>query len=119
MQKEAWSELETEINAEMEQAVQLVYQMAQVSAHANDLQSLITTLQSCIDPGRRDTVTCLRKALRLTVHEKTAERQAVIDWLKTENVKNKERFNSKLFSDTPQSPLYVPVIAAEYADDAG
>jgi pyruvate/2-oxoglutarate/acetoin dehydrogenase E1 component/TPP-dependent pyruvate/acetoin dehydrogenase alpha subunit len=117
-QREAWNELETEIRNEMAQAVQIIYQMAQVSAHADDLQSLIASLQSCVDPGRKDTITCARKVLRLTVNEKTAERQALVTWLDNEKVKNNERFNSKLFTNTPQSPLYVPVVAPQYGTDA-
>ncbi|TSD67321.1 transketolase [Inquilinus sp. KBS0705] len=117
-QREAWSDLENEIKAEMEQTVQVIYRMAQVSAHANELQSLITSLESCIDPGRKDTITTIRKALRLTINENTHERQALVDLLNAENVKNKERFNSKLFTGTPQSPLYVKVVAATYDDDA-
>jgi pyruvate/2-oxoglutarate/acetoin dehydrogenase E1 component len=117
-QKEAWSELEDEIKAEMNEAVQALYQLAQVSSSSDAIQTLITSLQSCIDPGRRDTVAAVRKALRLTVGESTDERQALIYWLNNENIKNKERFNSKLFTDTPQSPLYVPVIAPDYAAEA-
>ncbi|MBD1395365.1 alpha-ketoacid dehydrogenase subunit alpha/beta [Mucilaginibacter glaciei] len=117
-QKAAWAELESEIKAEMATAVDLLDALAQQSIHADDLQAIISSLHSCIDPGRRDTIAEVRKALRLTVGENTDSRAALVNWLAEENVKNKERFNSKLFSDTPQSPLYVPVIAPEYADDA-
>jgi pyruvate/2-oxoglutarate/acetoin dehydrogenase E1 component/TPP-dependent pyruvate/acetoin dehydrogenase alpha subunit len=117
-QREAWSELEKEIKAEMAVAIELIGQMSQQSAHTEELQSLIALLHACIDPGRRDTIAYVRKALRLTVGENTDYRKALVNWLNQENVKNKERFNSKLFSDTPQSPLYVPVVSAEYADDA-
>jgi pyruvate/2-oxoglutarate/acetoin dehydrogenase E1 component/TPP-dependent pyruvate/acetoin dehydrogenase alpha subunit len=117
-QREAWSELEKEIKAEMAVAIELIGQISQQSAHTEELQSLIALLHACIDPGRRDTIAYVRKALRLTVGENTEYRKALVNWLNEENVKNKERFNSKLFSDTPQSPLYVPVVPAEYADDA-
>jgi pyruvate/2-oxoglutarate/acetoin dehydrogenase E1 component/TPP-dependent pyruvate/acetoin dehydrogenase alpha subunit len=117
-QREAWSELEKEIKAEMAIAIELIGQMSQQSAHTEELQSIIALLHACIDPGRRDTIAYVRKALRLTVGENTEDRKALINWLNEEKIKNKERFNSKLFSDTPQSPLYVPVVAAEYADDA-
>ncbi|MDB5062502.1 MAG: transketolase [Mucilaginibacter sp.] len=117
-QREAWAELEKEIKAEMAIAIELIGQISQQSTHTEELQSIIALLHACIDPGRRDTVASIRKALRLTVGENTEYRRALVNWLNEENVKNKERFNSKLFSDTPQSPLYVPVVPAEYADDA-
>ncbi|WP_374949450.1 thiamine pyrophosphate-dependent enzyme [Mucilaginibacter sp.] len=117
-QKEAWNELESEIKTEMAAAVGLINAVARRSAHSEGLIDLVAQLQACVDPGRRDTIACVRKALRITVGENSAERDALVNWLGKENTKNKERFNSKLFSDTPQSPLYVPVIAPEYADDA-
>ncbi|GGH06623.1 alpha-ketoacid dehydrogenase subunit alpha/beta [Mucilaginibacter phyllosphaerae] len=117
-QREAWAELEIEIKAEMAQAVDLIDKIAQSSAQRDELAAMVTSLQTCVDPGRRDTIACVRKALRLTVKEKSEARQSLLNWLAAEKDKNTERFNSKLFTDTPKSPLYVPVIAAEYTNDA-
>ncbi|MFA6248046.1 MAG: thiamine pyrophosphate-dependent enzyme [Mucilaginibacter sp.] len=117
-QREAWSELEDEIKAEMAQAVELIDRIAQQSAQRDDLLGLMSSLQTCVDPGRRDTVACVRKVLRLTVKENSDARQNLVNWLAAETEKNVERFNSKLFTDTPKSPLYVPVVAPQYADDA-
>jgi len=117
-QREAWSELEDEIKTEMAQAVELIDRIAQQSAQRDDLLGLMSSLQTCVDPGRRDTIACVRKVLRLTVKEKSDARQNLLNWLAAETEKNVERFNSKLFTDTPKSPLYVPVVAPQYADDA-
>ena len=117
-QREAWSELENEIKAEMAEAVELIDKIAQQSARRDELFGMLSSLQTCVDPGRRDTIACVRKALRLTVNENSDGRKSLVNWLAGENGKNIERFNSKLFTDTPQSPLYVPVIAPQYADDA-
>jgi pyruvate/2-oxoglutarate/acetoin dehydrogenase E1 component/TPP-dependent pyruvate/acetoin dehydrogenase alpha subunit len=117
-QREAWSELEDEIKAEMAEAVELIDIIAQQSAKRDELVGLVSSLQTCVDPGRRDTIACVRKVLRLTVKESSEARQNLINWLAVEKDKNVERFNSKLFTDTPKSPLYVPVVAPQYADDA-
>jgi pyruvate/2-oxoglutarate/acetoin dehydrogenase E1 component/TPP-dependent pyruvate/acetoin dehydrogenase alpha subunit len=117
-QREAWNELEVIIKAEMALAVELIDSVAQRSEHKEELENIVSALHSCVDPGRKDTVGYVRKALRITVTENTPERQTLISWLTKEKATNKDRYNSKLFSDTPQSPLYVPVVAAEYADDA-
>jgi pyruvate/2-oxoglutarate/acetoin dehydrogenase E1 component/TPP-dependent pyruvate/acetoin dehydrogenase alpha subunit len=117
-QREAWSELEDEIKAEMAEAVELIDRIAERSAKRDELVGLMSSLQTCVDPGRRDTIACVRKVLRLTVKENSDARQNLINWLAVEKDKNVERFNSKLFTDTPKSPLYVPVVAPQYADDA-
>ena len=117
-QREAWSELEIEIKTEMAQAIELIEHVAQQSSRRDEILELISGLQTCIDPGRRDTIACIRKVLRFTVKESSSARQDLLSLLAAENAKNAERFNSKLFTDTPKSPLYVPVIAPQYADDA-
>ncbi|SDS51039.1 Pyruvate/2-oxoglutarate/acetoin dehydrogenase complex, dehydrogenase (E1) component [Mucilaginibacter mallensis] len=117
-QREAWNERADEIKIELDEAALAIEQLAHNVAAETELTAIATALRSVIDPGRNDIVSSIRKTLRLTVKENTPEKQALISWLYTENEKNTERYNSKLFSGTPYSPLNVPVIAAEYDDDA-
>ncbi|MDT3405547.1 alpha-ketoacid dehydrogenase subunit alpha/beta [Mucilaginibacter terrae] len=116
-QREAWNELSSEIKAELEEGAALIEQLARHSS-VKELSKVATTLRACVDPGRKDIVGAVRKALRLTAKEHHPERKALLDWLAEETKANNERYNSKLFSDTPLSPLNVPVIAAKYAADA-
>jgi pyruvate/2-oxoglutarate/acetoin dehydrogenase E1 component/TPP-dependent pyruvate/acetoin dehydrogenase alpha subunit len=117
-QREAWNERADEIKIELDEAALAIEQLAQHVAAETELRAIATALRSVVDPGRNDIVSSIRKTLRLTVRENSPEKQALINWLYDENEKNVERYNSKLFSDTPYSPLNVPVIAAEYDDDA-
>jgi len=117
-QREAWNERADEIKIELDEAALAIEQLAHNVAAETELTAIATALRSVVDPGRNDIVSSIRKTLRLTVRENTPEKQALIDWLYDENEKNVERYNSKLFSDTPYSPLNVPVVAAEYDDDA-
>ncbi|MFD0793131.1 thiamine pyrophosphate-dependent enzyme [Mucilaginibacter litoreus] len=117
-QREAWAELENEIKAEIAEVTGLIEGVAQISSSREELQALISGLQTCVDPGRRDTNGTARKVLRLTVNETSEPRKALVNWLKNETERNSIRYNSKLFTNTPKSPLYVPVIAPEYAEDA-
>jgi pyruvate/2-oxoglutarate/acetoin dehydrogenase E1 component/TPP-dependent pyruvate/acetoin dehydrogenase alpha subunit len=116
-QREAWNELSAEIKAEMEEAAALIEQMANHSS-VIELPAVASALRATVDPGRREIVSAVRKALRLTNKETTAERKNLLEWLAHENELNRERFNSKLFSDTPLSPLNVPVVPAKYDSDA-
>jgi len=116
-QREAWNELLTEIKAELEETASLIEQLA-LHSSVEQLRDIASDLRACVDPGRRDIVSAVRKALRVTAKEALPERQVLTDWLNEELELNRERFNSKLFSDTAQSPLHVPVIAATYNDDA-
>lgn len=117
-QREAWDDLGAEIKSELDDAEALIVAVAQQSEAKHELMEVAEALRACVDPGRKDVATAIRKSLRLTINERSAEKQELAQWLAVENEKNKERFNSKLFSDTQFSPLLVPVIAAEFDEDA-
>ena len=117
-QREAWNELAIEINTELDESAKDIELLASVSGFKDELMDVAADLRAVVDPGRKDVVSAIRKALRITIKENSPEKQELIDWLKEERGKNHERYNSKLFSGTPHSPLKVPVVVAEYADDA-
>jgi pyruvate/2-oxoglutarate/acetoin dehydrogenase E1 component/TPP-dependent pyruvate/acetoin dehydrogenase alpha subunit len=117
-QREVWNELAEEIKTELDEAVQLIETLASVSDFETELKTIAQTLLACVDPGRKDSVSAIRRALLLTAAEQSHERSMLVEWLASENKKNKQRFNSKLFTETPLSPLNVKVNGAQYADDA-
>jgi pyruvate/2-oxoglutarate/acetoin dehydrogenase E1 component/TPP-dependent pyruvate/acetoin dehydrogenase alpha subunit len=117
-QREAASELLGVINTELDEAAKLIDELAYNVAAKDELLDISSALRSSYDAGRKDIIAAIRKTLRITTRENSAERQSLLNWFNAEMVKNDERFNSKLFTDTPQSPLNVPVVAAIYSDDA-
>lgn len=117
-QRDAWNELSNKIKIEIDEVSSLISQLAQVSNYYSGLEEINSELLACVDPGRKDTTAAARKALRLTVRETSAEKNALTNWLETENERNTDRYNSKLFSNSPASPLKVPVVPAQYAADA-
>jgi pyruvate/2-oxoglutarate/acetoin dehydrogenase E1 component/TPP-dependent pyruvate/acetoin dehydrogenase alpha subunit len=117
-QREAWNGLGDEIRVELKQVSELIEQLAQDSENGDKLKEIVSELSAVVDPGRKDAVAAGRKALRVTVKEKLIAKQALINWLNSETQKNSERFNSKLFTGTLQSPLNIPAVKAEYDEDA-
>jgi pyruvate/2-oxoglutarate/acetoin dehydrogenase E1 component/TPP-dependent pyruvate/acetoin dehydrogenase alpha subunit len=117
-QRQVWNELCDEIKAELDEAVQLIEQLAQHVSAPEELLAISSQLRESVDPGRKDVVSAIRKTLRLTVKDDVLQKQALISWLAAEDVKNKERFNSKLFTETPNSPLNAAYVAPEYYDDS-
>jgi len=118
IQREAWNELAGEINEEIGQVSALIEQVAAQSQNSAKLKDVIAELKATVDPGRKDAISAGRKTLRITVKEKLSSRQDLVNWLNAERVKNDERFSSKLFTETATSPLNVPVVKANYDDDA-
>ena len=117
-QKEAWNDIGNEVKDELNDAAQIIEQIAENSNEQAALYELLKVLRAEPDPARRDVVSAVRKTLRLTIREVSDERKTLAAWLDTENKKNNERFNTDLFTNSAQSPLLVPVVAAAYDDDA-
>ncbi len=118
IQRQVWNELSEEIAFELNEASRLIEQLARESQFQDELLEVVTELKECIDPGRKDVVAAIRKALRATVKQPTQQRELLIGWLAGENVKNEKRFNSKLFGDTQYSPLRVPNVPVRYYEDS-
>ena len=117
-QRIVWNELSMEIRRELEDVAGLIERLAQGSDAQEKLIALTTSLRECQDPGRRDVVSAIKKALRLTLNEYSYQKEELINWLEEEKSKADKRYNSKLFSDTMYSPLKVPQVEIIYDDDA-
>ncbi len=117
-QREAWNEYSSEINEEVENTITHISALAQQSVAQQSLEQILAELRECIDPGRKDVLSAIRKTLRLTAGTNSSERTALVELYKSETTVNKERYNTKLFSDTPFSPLRVPQVEPKYIEDA-
>ncbi|BAU54106.1 alpha-ketoacid dehydrogenase subunit alpha/beta [Mucilaginibacter gotjawali] len=117
-QRQVWNELCDGIRAELNDAARLIDKLAEHSAVQAALNDLVAELRECVDPGRRDVVAAIRKALRLTIKENSLQKQQLVNWLEEENVKNAARYNSKLFGGSQYSPLNVEHIPARYYEDS-
>jgi pyruvate/2-oxoglutarate/acetoin dehydrogenase E1 component/TPP-dependent pyruvate/acetoin dehydrogenase alpha subunit len=117
-QREAWNKVGDKIKADIDEVVQLLNELTHVSEFNNELHKITTDLLECVDPGRKDAISAARQALRLTARESFDQRAALTEWLGIEMEKNGERYNSKLFSNSPQSPLKVAEVPAVFEDDA-
>ncbi len=103
-QKEAWNEFLASIKGEKDQVVELINKLA------NGEPALIkvsTQLANTPDAQRREVISSIRKALRLTIGSSSTARTNLIDWLNAQASLNEDRYNSKLFTDGIESPFLV------------
>ncbi|WP_207532239.1 alpha-ketoacid dehydrogenase subunit alpha/beta [Desertivirga arenae] len=111
-QKEAWAEVLNTLKAEKEEAIALL----EALQHP-EVDRLASELRSQSDAGRRETSSAVRKAVRITAQVNSHERNELLQWYERELALNRERYNSKLFTGSVNSPFTIPVIPAEYAED--
>jgi len=117
-QRQVWHELSEGIRVELDEAARLIEKLAKYVPAKEELNAIALELRECVDPGRKDVFSAIRKALRLTIKDNSLQKQQLINWLAEENRKNEARYNSKLFSGTPQSPLNAKLVPVEYDADS-
>lgn len=114
-QKEAWNEFLNDIKVEKDQAIALINALA-VSNPL--LKKLSANLAATPDAQRKEVISAIRKALRLTLSVESEERNAMLSWYQEEKIANEERYNSRLFTDGLESPIHVKHEAASYHEDS-
>ncbi|MCX2480207.1 thiamine pyrophosphate-dependent enzyme [Pedobacter sp. MC2016-15] len=113
-QKEAWNEFLGDIKIEKDEAISLINNLAA----SNSLLSKITaTLSGTPDAQRKEIISAARKALRITRGISSAEREQLLTWYDRQKSDNKERYNSKLFTDGKESIDTIALTEASYHYD--
>ncbi|TAH00839.1 MAG: transketolase [Sphingobacteriales bacterium] len=115
IQKEAWADFMEDIQIDKDQAFVLLDALAN---HHEDVKQITLILRSEIDPLRKEIISTVRKALRLTQKNKSVERDNLTVWYQNQQLKNQELYNTYLYTNTAQSPLKLAAIAPIYNETA-
>jgi len=116
--KNAWEAYLNPIKIELNNCVDLMSKLAQVSNFSNGLNQIKDQLLTIAEPIRKDLGIAVHAALRLTRTEISTEKNQLVLWKKEFEQLNAERYNSSLFSDSDQSVFKVKEIKPEYSDES-
>ncbi len=110
---DAWATYQQVIKAEAAEAVTLLSALddAPISEMARYIKSLP-------EVSRRDIIEHVRKALRISVNNRSDARQQLLSWYEEQMSLNYERYHSRLFTESVEGLSAVPVVLPEYRDDA-
>jgi pyruvate/2-oxoglutarate/acetoin dehydrogenase E1 component/TPP-dependent pyruvate/acetoin dehydrogenase alpha subunit len=111
-QKKAWADFNALMKEELEVAADLIDKTGN-----NELIADARTLLANPEPSRKDVISLVRQAARTLRHVNSEEKDNLLEWYKSQHDSNFDRYNSKLFTGSADSPLHVEVIAAEFDDD--
>ena len=117
-QRKALGNLQQEIEAERNRAVGFIQALVPGSAFGKQIGELVNLVNSAAELGRKDIVSTVRKVLLLTVGENTPARKTLLELYQQETDENIARYDSRQFSNTPESPLYVPVQHPVYDENS-
>jgi pyruvate/2-oxoglutarate/acetoin dehydrogenase E1 component/TPP-dependent pyruvate/acetoin dehydrogenase alpha subunit len=114
----AWEAYQSSLKSDFNEALDLLQQTARHHAKSAELMAIREELRKTFSPVRRDAVSSVRKALRVLRTDAGAARQRLKDWLDRTNVENNDRFSSHLYSQSPESPMLVKGVPAQFTDDS-
>jgi pyruvate/2-oxoglutarate/acetoin dehydrogenase E1 component/TPP-dependent pyruvate/acetoin dehydrogenase alpha subunit len=114
-QREAWNEFLESMTHEKEQVVAMISALDKNNAV---FEKIAGQLAGTPDALRKEVVSAVRKALRLTLNTTSAERTTLLNWYNEQKGLNAERYNSKLFTDGKESPFLVDHVPAVYEDQS-
>jgi pyruvate/2-oxoglutarate/acetoin dehydrogenase E1 component/TPP-dependent pyruvate/acetoin dehydrogenase alpha subunit len=112
-QKKAWADFNSSMKSELE----TVHQIIQGSNH-QELINEVNSLMASIDPSRKDVIAMVRRAIRVLRNDHSEAKKGLQNWYSEQYESNFERYNSKLFTESDESPLHIEGLAAEYDDDS-
>jgi len=110
-QKKAWADFNAGIKSELDTAIKLVE-----GTQKPELIHLASQLKSSVDPSRKDVIAMVRNAIRLLRHDHSESKKLILDWYSQQNDQIFDRYNSKLFTGSSDSPLNINSIKPEYSD---
>ncbi len=111
-QKTAWDAFHQVLRREAEEVAGLLN-----AFQKDDFDKLASGLKRNVEVTRRDMFIAVRKAIRSLSGDTSDARNALFEWYKHNLELNNERYNSKLFTESVESPFTVPVVSAMYDED--
>lgn len=114
----AWNNYLTPILNERTQALRYLEELAVQSPVKQEILALTQELGKLSEPLRRDIISTVRKALRLTLKHDTPARQQLLQWLKDYLDFYQSRYSSHLYSQSKLSALHVDEVLPVYSDSS-
>ncbi|MBL4710472.1 MAG: transketolase, partial [Flavobacteriales bacterium] len=116
--KAAWESFLGSIKTERDAAVEKLEALVVESENGTVLTPSVEQLKKNTEPGRKEILSTVRKAIRMCRNENVASKRALINWFNEMQAINTQRFSGNLYSESTDSPLLLDEIAPEYATDA-
>ncbi len=115
--KNAWNAFVNSMKEDYDEALRLIAKAEQQSQNKVRLQQIRKELEKTLNPIRSDAMRAVKKALRELRFETPQIAIPLRNWLKRVSEENADRYNSHLYSESPQSALNVEAVPATYADN--
>jgi 2-oxoisovalerate dehydrogenase E1 component len=113
----AWAEYQAWLKEDREKALFFFDLAKEQSIYKDSLAQVRAELEKTVFPTKCDDVKAVRKALRYMAGEENEAKKGLKSWLDRLLEQSHERYSSRLYCETANSALNVPVIPAEFDDE--
>lgn len=114
----AWKAFTEDIKKDQRYVTDLLGKAASQNVKRSGILHIKQELDRTINPVRQDTVKAARKAIRLLIDEQSEIRNELIQWIRTAEVENFDRYSSYLYSQSDESALKVNQVAPVYSESS-
>ncbi|HYO15961.1 MAG TPA: thiamine pyrophosphate-dependent enzyme, partial [Thermoanaerobaculia bacterium] len=116
-QQRAWEAFRAPIEEEKTAALEMLQELAGQSA-GEEVRRIAQELQRQQSGFRRDVMAAVHSALIATAGEDLPAARRIVEWKKEQDRANEDRYNSHLYSATPQAALKVKPVAPVYPPES-
>lgn len=116
--KSAWETFQAPIRQLRSEAITLLTNLTDSTAHAENIEQSIGALENLPEPQRNDIASTLHSSLVVTRAEPSSTRQEVENFTRDLQTKNLGYYESFLLSTSTESPFKVPAVPPEYTSSS-
>ncbi|QKZ11418.1 thiamine pyrophosphate-dependent enzyme [Spirosoma sp. KUDC1026] len=106
------------MQSDFDEVLDLLQQAARHNSKSGELMAIREELRKSFSPQRREATSAVRKALRVLRNDTGAARQNLRNWLNRTNAENAERYSSHLYSQSPESPMLIDGVPAQFSEES-
>ena len=114
----AWNAYNSPIVDEREYVAKIIAEIEQNSSHSIQLEEIRMKLLARPTPYRRDAMSAALQALTIIRNESIPSKAKLLEWKKSQESINEERYSSHLYSHSSQSAMVVDEIEAIYSSES-
>lgn len=114
----AWDAYVVSMKDDYDAALSGIERLAQESRNGEVVMGIYEQLKKTLNPYRTDAIKAVKKALRCVYDEHLSSKSDLQDWVKRTAAENKKRYNSHLYSESPEAALHVPHVPPLYQEDS-
>ena len=113
-----WKKFNSKLIEEQQEALTSYKKVIPFSKNSEDIKSIITQLESKIQPIRKDILETGRKLLRCIAKETFPEKKALQHWFNAYNESIKPKYNSFLYDESKNAATKIKEITPNYTNES-